>query len=113
MSAALKEKLIRQALDEGFVACRVCRPGDVPEVPARLQAFLEAGYHGQMGWMAERSHWRGDPAQLWPEAKSVIMLAESYTPDEDPMAVVGQPDRGAVSVYARAARIIMIWSRNV
>ena len=101
MSAALKEKLSRQALDEGFVACRICRPGDVPEVPARLQAFLEAGYHGQMGWMAERSHWRGDPAQLWPEAKSVIMLAESYTPDEDPMAVVGQPDRGAVSVYAR------------
>ncbi|MDE4173694.1 tRNA epoxyqueuosine(34) reductase QueG [Phaeobacter sp. PT47_59] len=101
MSAALKESLIRQALAEGFVSCRICRPWDVPEVPERLQAFLAAGYHGQMGWMAERSHWRGDPAQLWPEARSVIMLAESYTPDEDPMAVVGMADRGAVSVYAR------------
>ncbi|WP_192964893.1 tRNA epoxyqueuosine(34) reductase QueG [Phycobacter azelaicus] len=101
MSAALKEKLVRQALAEGFVACRICRPWDVPEVPERLQAFLAAGYHGQMGWMAERSHWRGDPAQLWPEARSVIMLAESYTPDEDPMAAVGMADRGAVSVYAR------------
>ncbi len=101
MSAALKEKMVRQALAEGFVSCRICRPWDVPEVPERLQAFLDAGYHGQMGWMAERSHWRGDPAELWPEARSVIMLAESYTPDEDPMAVIGLPDRGAVSVYAR------------
>ncbi|MEL0438399.1 tRNA epoxyqueuosine(34) reductase QueG [Phycobacter sp. K97] len=101
MSAALKERLVRQAKEEGFVSCRICRPWDVPEVPARLEAFLAAGYHGQMGWMAERSHWRSDPAQLWPEARSVIMLAESYTPDEDPMAVVSLPDRGAVSVYAR------------
>lgn len=98
---SLKNKLVSQALDEGFVSCRICRPWDVPQVPDRLAGFVEAGYHGQMGWMAERMHWRGDPAALWPDAKSVIMLAESYTPDEDPMAVIGQPDRGAISVYAR------------
>lgn len=101
MTASLKARLVEQALSEGFVSCRICRPWDVPQVPERLQAFLDAGYHGQMGWMAERTHWRGDPAQLWPEARSVIMLAESYTPDTDPMQVVGQPDRGAISVYAR------------
>jgi epoxyqueuosine reductase len=101
MTASLKAQVVEQALSEGFVSCRICRPWDVPQVPERLQAFLDAGYHGQMGWMAERTHWRGDPAQLWPEARSVIMLAESYTPDTDPMQVVGQPDRGAISVYAR------------
>lgn len=101
MPDRLKTRLIAQALSEGFVSCRICRPWDAPEVPERLAAFVEAGYHGQMGWMAERMHWRGDPAALWPEAKSVIMLAESYTPDEDPMEVIGQPDRGAISVYAR------------
>jgi epoxyqueuosine reductase len=101
MTASLKARVVEQALSEGFVSCRICRPWDVPQVPERLQAFLDAGYHGQMGWMAERTHWRGDPAQLWPEARSVIMLAESYTPDTDPMQVVGQPDRGAISVYAR------------
>ncbi|MEP3332682.1 tRNA epoxyqueuosine(34) reductase QueG [Sedimentitalea sp.] len=101
MPDRLKTRLIAQALSEGFVSCRICRPWDVPEVPERLAAFVEAGYHGQMGWMAERMNWRGDPAALWPEAKSVIMLAESYTPDEDPMEVIGQPDRGAISVYAR------------
>ncbi len=97
----LKARLVAQAQAEGFVSCRICRPWDVPEVAERLQAFLDAGFHGQMAWMGERSHWRGDPAQLWPEARSVIMLAESYTPKEDPMALLGQHDRGAISVYAR------------
>ncbi|WP_209598910.1 tRNA epoxyqueuosine(34) reductase QueG [Ruegeria sp. HKCCSP351] len=97
----LKEKLVQQALEEGFVACRVCRPWDVPKVPERLAAFLDAGYHGQMGWMAERTHWRGDPAALWPEARSVIMLAESYTPEHDPTDVLKQHGHGAISVYAQ------------
>lgn len=97
----LKERLVVRALEEGFVACRVCRPSDVPEVPERLAAFVEAGYHGQMSWMADRMAWRGDPSALWPEAKSVIMLAESYTPEYDPRAVLRQPEKAAVSVYAQ------------
>lgn len=97
----VKTALVAQALDEGFVACRVCRPWDVPKVAGRLARFLEAGHHGQMGWLAERVHWRGDPAALWPEARSVVMLAESYAPEHDPMEVLAQRDRGAISVYAQ------------
>ena len=97
----LKDRLLAQARDEGFVSCRICRPWDVPKVPERLETFLAAGYHGQMGWMAERTHWRGDPAQLWPEARSIIMLAESYMPDHDPRDILECPDRGAISVYAQ------------
>jgi epoxyqueuosine reductase len=97
----LKRKLVARALDEGFDAARVCRPWDVPQVPGRLAAFLEMGRHGQMGWLAERSHWRGDPHVLWPEARSVIMLAESYTPEENPLATLDRPEVGTVSVYAR------------
>ena len=54
-----------------------------------------------MGWMAERMGWRGDPAALWPEARSVIMLAEAYTPAYDPLAVLEAKDRAAVSCYAQ------------
>ncbi|WP_299601492.1 tRNA epoxyqueuosine(34) reductase QueG [uncultured Tateyamaria sp.] len=97
----LKERVIRRALDDGFVMARVCRPDAVPDVPGRLQTFVEAGRHGQMGWMAERMHWRGNPAALWPEARSVIMLAESYAPEHDPLAVLDRPEVGAVSVYAQ------------
>jgi epoxyqueuosine reductase len=51
--------------------------------------------------MAERMAWRGDPTALWPEARSVIMLAEVYTPDHDPLAILQHRDRGAISVYAQ------------
>ena len=53
----LKERLVAQALVEGFSAARLCRPTDIPEVPERYRAFLDAGFHGQMGWLAERVHW--------------------------------------------------------
>ena len=97
----LGPKLKTQALAEGFSAVRICTPEAVPQVAERLQAFLDAGYHGQMQWMEERSHWRGDPAQLWPEARSIIMLAENYGPAHDPLQVLDHPDRAGISVYAQ------------
>ncbi|MGY6411963.1 MAG: tRNA epoxyqueuosine(34) reductase QueG [Alkalilacustris sp.] len=99
--ARLKARLRSRALEEGFAAMGVCAPGAITEAGGRLERFLALGRHGQMGWMAERRHWRADPAALWPEARSVVMLAEAYTPQEDPLAVLDQPDRGAISVYAR------------
>ena len=92
---------MRHALDEGFARVGICRPDAVPQLPARLDHFLAEGRHGQMGWMAERSHWRADPAALWPEARSVVMLAEMYSPDHDPLAVLDRRDRAAISVYAQ------------
>ncbi len=97
----LKTALTRVALDEGFARVGVCRPDAVPQMPERLERFVALGYHGQMGWMAERMAWRGDPAQLWPQARSIVMLAEPYTPQTDPMAPLAQPEAGTISVYAR------------
>ena len=101
MSAGLKAELIAKAREEGFAGVGVTRPDAVPEIAERLAQFVARGWHGDMGWMGERMVWRGDPTALWPEARSVIMLAEMYTPAEDPMAVIGRRDRGAISVYAR------------
>ncbi len=97
----LKHRLAQEARAAGFAAMGVCRP-DAVDVAGRLATFVEEGRHGQMAWMAERMHWRGDPAALWPEARSVIMLAEPYTPEHDPMEVLERRDRGAISVYAGA-----------
>ncbi len=99
--AALKARLVRQSEAEGFSKLRICAPDAVPEAAARLRAFLAEGRQGQMGWMAEREGWRGNPGALWPEARSVIMLAEVYTPESDPMAGLSERDRGVVSVYAQ------------
>jgi epoxyqueuosine reductase len=101
MNDLLKQKLTARALEEGFSKTGICRPDAVPKTAARLAAFLKAGHHGQMHWMAERAEWRGNPAALWPEARSVIMLAEAYTPQTDPMAGLAARDCGVVSVYAQ------------
>ncbi|WP_417599472.1 tRNA epoxyqueuosine(34) reductase QueG [Pararhodobacter oceanensis] len=98
---AFKERLVARALEEGFSAARITRPDAIPQAAARLAEYVEEGHHGQMGWMEERMAWRGNPAALWPEARSVLMLAEAYTPEHDPMAVLAQPEKGAISVYAQ------------
>ncbi|MCB6178116.1 tRNA epoxyqueuosine(34) reductase QueG [Rhodobacter sp. Har01] len=97
----MKQRLREQALAEGFSAMGVCRPDAVPGAAGRLRDFLAAGRHGQMGWMEAREGWRGSPAALWPGARSVVMLAEAYTPEGDPLAGLAQPDRGVVSCYAQ------------
>jgi epoxyqueuosine reductase len=78
----------------------VAAPDAVPEAAGRLAAWLAAGHHGSMAWMERRAEERGDPRVLWPEVRAVVMLAWSYTPAVDPLAVLSRPDRGAVSVYA-------------
>lgn len=101
MSGALKKKLIEEASLAGFAKVGICRPDAVPQIMGRLEDFVAQGRHGDMAWMAERMQWRGAPDALWPDAKSVIMLAEPYSPVHDPMDVIGMPDRGAISVYAQ------------
>jgi epoxyqueuosine reductase len=99
--AALAPRIKARARSEGFAAAGICSPDAIPEAAGRLQAYVEAGFHGEMDWMAERMHWRGDPAALWPAARSVIMLADVYTPTSDPLGLLKMRERGSISVYAR------------
>ena len=97
----LKSEVVAQAEALGFAAVGVCRPDAIPKAAGRLATALADGHHGTMAWLEARSHWRGAPDVLWPEARSVIMLADPYSPDGDPMALLQEPDRGVISVYAR------------
>ena len=99
----LKARLVAQALAEGFAKARVTTPDAIPGAAGRLRAFLEAGHHGQMGWMAEREGWRGNPAALWPEARSVVMLAEPYEPGHDAIAALEDRGQGVISAYAQGS----------
>lgn len=101
MNQILKQSLLAQSREVGFSMTRICAPTDIPEAPARLKNFVEKDYHGSMSWMAERIAWRGSPAELWPEAKSIIMVAENYAPDHNPLDILKHPDRAAISVYAQ------------
>ncbi|HEY8351232.1 MAG TPA: tRNA epoxyqueuosine(34) reductase QueG, partial [Sphingomonadales bacterium] len=97
----MREELRREAVALGFSAFGVTRPDAVRSAGERLVEFLRHGRHGDMDWMADRVHWRRDPAALWPEARSVIMLTMNYGPDDDPLARLAHRDRGVISVYAR------------
>jgi epoxyqueuosine reductase len=66
-----------------------------------LRAFLAAGSHGDMDWMARHADRRGDPRALWPDVRSIIMLGVNYGPDDDPLAILRERLRGAISVYAQ------------
>jgi epoxyqueuosine reductase len=51
--------------------------------------------------MATTAARRGDPRALWPEVRSIVMLGMNYGPAHDPLAILAQRERGAVSVYAQ------------
>lgn len=54
-----------------------------------------------MAWMAETEARRADPRTLWPDVRAVVMLGLNYGPETDPRAILAEPDRGAISVYAQ------------
>lgn len=91
----------REARRAGFDAVAVTTPDTIPQAPARLAEFVADGFHGSMGWIAETLERRGDPTALWPEVRSIIVLAMNYGPDRDPRDILSRRDRGAISVYAQ------------
>lgn len=80
---------------------RVAPADAIPDAPERLAGWLEAGNHGDMAWMTERTAQRSDPRALWPAVRSVVMLGMSYAPDEDPLAILARRDLASISLYAR------------
>ena len=90
-----------RALALGFDAVGFAPAAAAPEVGARLNAFLAAGRHGDMGWLAAKADRRQSPLALWPEARAVVVLGLNYGPDGDPLATLARRDRATVSVYAR------------
>jgi epoxyqueuosine reductase len=97
----LKRAVVERALAEGFSVARVAAANSIPDAPARLDAWLAAGHHGGMDWMEDRRTERADPRALWAQTRSVVMLGMNYGAEGDPLATLGQPDRGAISLYAR------------
>jgi len=96
-----RETIRAKALEAGFDAVGFASAELGGDAANNLREFLGRGYHGDMGWLAEKADRRAGPKALWPEAKSVIALGMNYAPGDDPLALLEQPQRGAISVYAR------------
>ena len=66
-----------------------------------LDKWLQAGYHGEMAWMARHGDKRSRPDALIPGTCTVITARMDYLPDgADPSAILAQPDKAYISRYA-------------
>ena len=95
------ERIREKALALGFDAIGIAPPELGPGTGRDLLDYVAAGIHGDMGWLEATAERRADPKILWPQVKSVIVLAANYGPPGDPLAILERPERGAVSSYAR------------
>lgn len=99
--AKLRALLEREARKVGFDAVAVTTPDSIPAAAGRLAAFVADGFHGSMDWLAETLARRGDPCTLWPEVRSIVVLAMNYGPEADPLTTTTRKNRAAISAYAQ------------
>jgi len=90
--------LVREkALGLGFSKVGIARAQTLEQEGARLQEWLNRGFHGTMSWMARNSEKRSDVRSIVPDAKSVISLATNYF---TPSTHSQDPQKGKISRYA-------------
>jgi len=94
-------RIRERAAKQGFDVCRFASAADPWPAGERLREFVDAGRHGTMDWMEETLQRRSHPTELWPEARSAVVLGVNYGPETDPLELLERKDRGAISVYAR------------
>ena len=74
--AELRDAIRDEALRLGFDAVGFAPASPAPEARRerleQLSAFVARGYHGDMGWLGNRTAERVDPTTLWPEARTVV-----------------------------------------
>ncbi|MFD2653027.1 tRNA epoxyqueuosine(34) reductase QueG [Brucella rhizosphaerae] len=97
----LKRFLIEEAKAVGFDAVAFTTPDTIPQAPQRLRQYIADGHHADMLWMEETEDRRANPSVLWPEVRSIMILAMNYGPDSDPLTILEHKDRAAISVYAQ------------
>jgi epoxyqueuosine reductase len=81
---------------------------DLSAAEPGLQAWLSAGWHGDMGYMASHGMKRARPAELVPGTLSVVTARMDYLPRDTPedwqareLERLQRPGEAIVSVYAR------------
>ncbi len=97
----LRDHLRAKAAELGFDVCRFASASEPWSAGERLRHFVEAGRHGEMGWMETTLDRRSHPMAMWDGAKSAIVLGLNYGPPADPLPEMADPSAGYISVYAR------------
>jgi len=95
--AALSVLIKTHARSLGFDKVGIVRAEALPAERRRFEAWLQRGFHGEMNWMSRDPAQRTDPRRLFPDARSVVVVALNYyTPHQHS----DNPATGRVSRYA-------------
>ena len=95
-------ELIRStAASLGFEVCQFTSVTEPWPAGDALRAFVADGRHGTMAWMQSTLERRAHPQAMWPQARSAVVVGMNYGPDHDPLAILAEPSRAAISVYAQ------------
>ncbi|HUI98534.1 MAG TPA: tRNA epoxyqueuosine(34) reductase QueG, partial [Xanthobacteraceae bacterium] len=97
----MKRALSDQARALGFDVIAVTSPDAIGTAGDALEKFLADGQHGDMDWLAATAERRRDPRALMRGVRAVVMLGMNYGPKRDPLAILQEHARGAISVYAQ------------
>jgi epoxyqueuosine reductase len=100
-SSPPRARILALAEAAGFDSVRMASANAPWEAGARLEAFVEKGRHGTMGWMETTLERRSHPTAMWPDAKTAVMLGVNYGPETDPLDALADKSIGNISVYAR------------
>lgn len=94
--ASVAAWLKSEALQQGFALAGITSPEPPPHLD-RYEAWLSAGRHGEMAYLAtERGRaGRADPRHLLPGCQSILVLAAHYAPAAPP------PGPVHIAAYAR------------
>jgi len=98
--AALAEKIKAAGKELGFSAIGIAR-ADVSAAASKLKAWLAAGRHGEMDYMARHAHLRADPQALQPGTVTVINAALDYLPARPDPKRSADGHAAIVSCYAQ------------
>ena len=104
---ALAQAIKRWGAELGFADVRIADV-ELAHAEAGLQAWLDAGRHGEMDYMASHGMKRARPAELVPGTVRVISARMDYLPASTPenwrereAARLADPGAAVVSIYAR------------
>lgn len=104
---ALAQDIKRWGSELGFAEVRIADV-DLGHAEAGLQAWLDAGFHGEMDYMASHGMLRARPAELVPGTVRAVCVRMNYLPaDSDAhwraaeAARLQDPQAAVISIYAR------------
>ncbi len=97
MNSELTNRIKQKALEIGFHKVGIAKAEKLETEGEHLKEWLETDFHGEMRWMERDPEMRSDPRKLFPEARSIVVVALNYyTPHEHEEDTA----KGKISRYA-------------